>query len=171
MPFVPFAEVKATTANRRMRRHAGSLIRILEAGWIGDPNLSGVEWIVRRGNEPPRHQHEREDEAVFVVAGDVEFQVGQRRVEIGQGNWLFLPRGVAHSFRVLSDQVHMLAMYAPGGIETFFEALSEPVTSEDGAAQPPLQNPFERESARELARQYGLSFAPTWSAVAASAVI
>lgn len=169
MAFVPFAEVKATSTNRRMRRHAGALIRVLDAGLVGDPNMAGIEWIVRRGQEPPPHRHAREDEAVFVVAGDVEFRVGLSRVEIGQGNWLYLPRGIEHSFRVISEQVHMLAMYAPAGIEAMFEALSEPLP-EDGEVAPDSQNPFALEPAREMARQYGLSFCTTLAATASPVI-
>ena len=165
MAFVPFAELKANAANRQMRRHAGALIRVLEPGQVGDPNMAGVEWIVCRGQEPPPHRHANEDEAVFVVSGDVEFNVGAQSVEIGQGNWLFLPRGVEHSFRVLSDKVHMLAMYAPGGIEVLFQALSEPV-SDDQAGSSESRNPFDGESAREMARQYGLSFCANRTAAA-----
>ena len=60
-------------------------------------------------------------------------------------------------------------MYSPAGIEKFYEALSEP----DEAGGPEVEsfsyeNLVDLEYAREMAREYGLSFFPRRASAAAA---
>lgn len=144
-----------------MRWHAGSLIRILARGEESGGEMAGIECIVQRGLEPPPHAHTREDEAVFIVDGDVEFTIGRRRVRPARGEWVFLPRGVRHSFAVRSEHAQLLMMFTPSGIENFFEALSEP--AEDKiipAGSLSYGNLFDMEYIMHVGRQFGLKFHP-----------
>ncbi|MDP8932471.1 MAG: cupin domain-containing protein, partial [Actinomycetota bacterium] len=47
---------------------------------------------------PHLHVHSREDEAVYVIEGQMTFSVGGRRFEAGPGTLVWLPRNVAHTF-------------------------------------------------------------------------
>ena len=156
---------------RKMRWHAGSLIRILASARDTNGEMAGVECIVQRGLEPPPHSHSREDEAVHVLEGEVEFTIGRTKTVAGAGEWVFLPRGVRHSFRVASEQARLLAMYTPGGIEGFFEALSEPAeTAEIPAGSLSYDSLFDMEYIMHVGRQFGLKFHPTQpAAMSASA--
>lgn len=70
---------------------------------------------------PPPHVHEREDETFLIRAGRYEFQLGDARVQIGPGDVVFAPRGVPHSFRVVSSEPgEMLIFATPGGFDAFF---------------------------------------------------
>jgi quercetin dioxygenase-like cupin family protein len=50
------------------------------------------------GAAPPLHVHRSYDEAWYVIEGTVTFALGQERSQRGAGSFVFVPRGLAHSF-------------------------------------------------------------------------
>jgi quercetin dioxygenase-like cupin family protein len=157
----PYATIESPVIPRNMRWHAGSLIATLASGCETGGDMTGIECIVQRGLEPPPHVHTREDEAVFVMEGDVEFTIGRKRVRPERGEWVFLPRGVRHSFALRSEHAHLLMMYTPSGIEKFFEALSEPAEDEIiPAGSLSYDSLFDMEYIMHVGRQFGLKFYP-----------
>jgi mannose-6-phosphate isomerase-like protein (cupin superfamily) len=50
------------------------------------------------GAAPPLHVHHRHDEGWFIIEGTIEFTLGSRRDRRGAGSFVFVPRGIAHSF-------------------------------------------------------------------------
>jgi mannose-6-phosphate isomerase-like protein (cupin superfamily) len=83
--------------------------------------FSVIEIVQRRGGEPPLHVHHREDEAFCVLSGQMTFHVGDERLVAGPGSFVFLPRGVPHTFTVDGDgEARVLQLAAPPGIERFF---------------------------------------------------
>ncbi|MCP2132721.1 cupin domain-containing protein [Bradyrhizobium ottawaense] len=78
-----------------------------------------VLWTVRAGEEPPLHTHSHEDELLFVVEGQLIARVGDARIEVGQGAYAALPRGVPHTIEVVGDQAILLLSFVPGGLERF----------------------------------------------------
>lgn len=74
---------------------------------------------------PPLHVHMDQDEIFVVREGQYLFQCGEDRTTLGVGDTIFLPRGIPHSFRQMSDLGHLQYMYTPAGdMEAFFAALS-----------------------------------------------
>ena len=59
-----------------------------------------VEAVCRPGYATPQHIHYLEDEAVYVLAGRLTFYFGARQVLAVPGSYVYLPRGIAHGFRV-----------------------------------------------------------------------
>ena len=158
---VPATALDSPVIPRNMRWHAGSLIRMLSAGCDTAGEMAGIECIIQRGLEPPPHAHTREDEAVFVVDGDVEFTIGRRRVRPQPGEWVFLPKGVRHSFTLRSEHAHLLMMFTPSGIENYFEVLSEPAEDEMiPAGSLSYDNLFDMEYMMHVGRQFGIKFYP-----------
>src|ERR1700750_64042 len=80
-----------------------------------------VDSWVRAGASPPLHVHHREDEAFYVLEGQVRFHCDGNDVMAGPGSFVFLPRGVPHTFHVEGDDdAHLLTLISPGGGERFF---------------------------------------------------
>jgi quercetin dioxygenase-like cupin family protein len=107
-----------------------------------------------RGAAPPLHTHP-EDETFYVLTGKVDVFVESERHACDVGAAVFVPGGVAHSFRVESDTARMLFLSTPAGIERFVGALSEP------AAWPWLQPPPDgprvpAERLAEVEREHGV---------------
>ncbi len=118
---------------RRVRPQAsvwymGALFGILAGSEDTNGRFGLMEIVGRKGLEPPRHVHRREDEGFYVLEGDATFYVGEGTHEAGPGTFVFLPRGVPHSFTFETDVVRMLAIVAPGGLEAHFRdgRFSEP---------------------------------------------
>ncbi len=82
--------------------------------------------IVPPGGGPPAHIHTREEEAFYVVRGELTFRVGDREVTAAAGTFVNVPRGLKHRFRNASDaEAEMIFWFAPAGIEGLFEELGQ----------------------------------------------
>ncbi len=82
--------------------------------------------IQENESETPLHVHHREDEAFWVIEGDIQFEVGGKTIEAGPGSFLFGPRGVPHRYKVRKGPARMLYLFTPGGFENLLRATSEP---------------------------------------------
>jgi quercetin dioxygenase-like cupin family protein len=79
------------------------------------------ESTVPAGDGPPLHIHNNEDEIIHVLAGEYEFWLDGATRRMGPGEAIFLPRGIAHTFRVVSQTPgRNIAVLTPGGFEGFF---------------------------------------------------
>jgi quercetin dioxygenase-like cupin family protein len=77
---------------------------------------------------PPPHHHPW-DEAYFVTAGEVEFQIGERRERVGAGDFVYAPAGTLHAFHGVSESpAQMLIFDAPAHAEAFFREIDREVT-------------------------------------------
>lgn len=57
------------------------------------------------------------------------FSIGDQTIEATPGTTVFAPRHVVHSFTIDSEQVRILVMKTPAGLEGFFKELSVPAQS------------------------------------------
>jgi quercetin dioxygenase-like cupin family protein len=91
-----------------------------------------TEHVVTAASNPPMHVQVDEEEAFYVLEGEVEFEVGGTRAAARPGSFALVPRGAAHTFRVLSPTARMLVITsapqgAPeGGLYEFFRAVGSP---------------------------------------------
>lgn len=106
--------------------HLGSLMIWHLLGDESGGLISLGEVVVRAGGEPPLHIHAREDEAWFVLEGEILFQRGHERITAPPGAAVLLPRGIPHGFAVTSGVARILHMYTPAGIERAFREVSTP---------------------------------------------
>ncbi len=136
--------------------YMGALFSILAAAEDTDGRFGLMETISPKGLEPPRHVHHREDEGFYVIEGEITFYVGEETQEAGPGTFVFVPRGVPHSFTLGSDVIRMLVTVTPGGLEEHFR---DPRFSEPARAltlpPPPAGPPDLAAFAEDLAR-YGV---------------
>ena len=94
-----------------------------------------------RGGGPPRHVHHNEDETFYILEGEVTALVGDERIDLVAGDYLFAPRGIAHSYVVRSERARMLVTLSPSGVEQLFVSLGVPVTGAEpptDAVMPPM---------------------------------
>jgi mannose-6-phosphate isomerase-like protein (cupin superfamily) len=88
----------------------------------------------------PVHRHSREDEAFYILDGQVSVYVGDDVVRAGAGDFLWAPRAVSHAFCVESAQARLFVVATPAGFEQFFFDTGEPaaaLTVPPPAAAPP----------------------------------
>jgi quercetin dioxygenase-like cupin family protein len=107
-----------------------------------------------RGKTTPLHLHPNEDEAVYVLEGEILVDVEGEQYRVGQGGLFVAPRGVPHAWMVTSETAHILALQTPGTGEAFYRELTEPVRSGADASRPPdwarLREVAERSESIEL---------------------
>ncbi|WP_422930443.1 cupin domain-containing protein [Singulisphaera sp. PoT] len=134
---------------------AGDRYTIKATGEDTGGAFSLVEAEVPPGGGPPPHQHGREDEAFYVIEGEVEFQADGKRSVAGPGCWITLAKGSVHSFKNLSQvTAKMLIFLTPAGFEQYFLEVGRPASPEDTVPIIPTHEDIERMLA--LAPKYGI---------------
>jgi quercetin dioxygenase-like cupin family protein len=77
---------------------------------------------IRRGTEPPPHVHSREDEVLYIFAGEMKVYVDGEVFAVKEGECVFLPRQTPHAWLITSEQVHVILLVVPGG---FLDAINK----------------------------------------------
>jgi quercetin dioxygenase-like cupin family protein len=86
-----------------------------------------IEHVLPAGDASPWHVHHAEDEAFYVIEGELTFRCGDQTVRAGPGTFVYGPREIPHGFCVEGDQpARLLLLCAPGGFERFIIDMSEP---------------------------------------------
>lgn len=133
----------------------GDLYRILATGADTDGKYAQFDAVVPPGGGPPPHIHSREEEAFFILEGEITFHVGERRFTAGPGMFANIPIGVLHAFRNESDRpARMLITVAPAGLEKMFLEVGKPMPAGTSVAPPP--SPEEIGKLLKRAPDYGI---------------
>jgi len=76
----------------------------------------------------PPHRHHDQDEWIYVVEGEFEIHVGEKRFHLSAGESVFMPRNVAHMWGCVSGKPgKIINTYQPAGkMEEFFRELGKP---------------------------------------------
>jgi quercetin dioxygenase-like cupin family protein len=135
--FGALAEIKATAADT-----AGQ--------------MTIVEVTEPPGAEAPLHVHHRDDEAFWILDGEVTFEVGDATIEATAGDYVFGPRDIPHRFTVGDQGCRMLFILVPGGIEDVIRATSEPAPSRTLPSPPEAEPTAEEvERLKAIVREHG----------------
>ena len=133
-----------------------TLATIKATGKETDGRYTLVEVHEPDGVETPLHVHHREDEAFWIIEGELTFQVGEETIKASAGSFLFGPKDVPHRYTVDSGPAKLLFILSPAGFEEFIYATSEPAKERvlpPAPEGPPSQE--EMEQLRAIARQCG----------------
>jgi quercetin dioxygenase-like cupin family protein len=101
--------------------HAGHLFEFLLEPEDTGGAMAIMRTTCRPGFNPPAHVHEHEDEVFHILEGRAAFLVGDRMIEAGPGDTVWLPRGVVHAPRFDSEIVRSLVVVTPGNVGLFHE--------------------------------------------------
>lgn len=102
----------------------------------------------------PMHVHSNEDGWWYVLEGNFAAQIGDETVRAEPGAFVHAPRGIAHTYwNPGPEPARYLELFAPGGLETYFEQIATLLATES----PDIERIL------ELAASYGLALA--WESV------
>jgi DNA-binding transcriptional MerR regulator/quercetin dioxygenase-like cupin family protein len=75
----------------------------------------------------PRHLHHDQDEWIYVIEGEFDFELGHKRFRVGAGESVFIPRKVPHVWACVSGKPgKIINVYQPAGkMEEFFRELGK----------------------------------------------
>ena len=88
----------------------------------------------------PPHLHRSQDETHYILEGQFEFVLGERKVNAGAGSVVYVPRTTVHAFTNTGTQKgKILFIETPSGaLEQFLEEAGEPVSD---PSSPPVGPP------------------------------
>jgi quercetin dioxygenase-like cupin family protein len=133
----------------------GDRYRFIAQGEQTNGRYALWEAIVFPGGGPPPHLHQREDEAFYVLDGEITFFTPEASFVAGSGDYVHLPLGGRHWFRNETDQpARVLIFSAPAGLEKMFYHVGIQVATMDAPRS--LPKPDEKQVLGEIAGSFGL---------------
>ncbi len=63
-----------------------------------------LEMTLPVGSSAPLHVHDSLDDTWYILDGEMVVRCGDETQVVGAGHWVSMPRGVAHTFRVIGDR-------------------------------------------------------------------
>ena len=123
---------------------------------ITDGSYSLIETIETGvGTGPPVHIHRDAAESFYVIAGAYSMHLDGRDFDCPAGSFVYVPRGMAHTFRVLKDGSRKLNLYTPSAMEGYFDELSAAVrTGADEAVLTEIASRYSMEIVGPVPRSY-----------------
>jgi quercetin dioxygenase-like cupin family protein len=98
---------------------------------------------------PPPHVHESEEEAIYVVEGELKVQIAERTLQARSGTFALVPRGTVHTFSNPTPRpAKVLVIVSPAGFEKAFQEMSE--------VAPRSDEPPNMEELLSIAKKYNL---------------
>lgn len=133
---------------------AGNLYRLIAEGQQTNDRFSLMEVILEPGQGAPYHIHTREDEAFFVLDGEVTFYMEDHETVGLKESFVSCPPGSVRGFRNNTNkQARMLIFYSSAGVEE--------MTLKDGEIVEPGFKISDMDAGRDiqcpqLAEEYGI---------------
>ncbi len=121
----------------------GADMRIKAGADTGGATFSFIESRDPSGFAAAPHVHHEAVEAFYVLEGQYVFRSADAEAQLGTGGFILVPKGVRHSYRLATEGGRILIVYAPAGIERFWQELGKLV--EEGRLTPERRNELARE--------------------------
>ena len=135
---------------------AGNLVSVLARRERTGGAYGLIEAIVPSGVGAPMHTHSREDEAFYVIEGELEFDINGMRATGASGAFLHISRDRPHGYVNWTNvPARVICVYTPGGCEGFFEEAGEPVGDVAQAVATP--RPADPQRLTSIAARYGMN--------------
>ena len=131
------AIIRQREEGERLWFAGGGIWTMMATGAETDGSLLVFEDHVAKGKTTPLHTHPNEDEAIYVLSGEILVHADGEERAVGPGGLFVAPRGLPHAFLVTSDSADLLCFQTPASGEPFYRSVSEPSSSEKDAERPP----------------------------------
>jgi quercetin dioxygenase-like cupin family protein len=132
----------------------GGLVTVKATAAGTGGRVAVLEHLVPRGAGSPLHVHHDEDEWFHVLEGELTVWVSGEAHVAGPGGFVFLPKGIPHTFLVSSDVARFLLVTGPAGFEGFVREIGVP--AERPEIPPAATEPPDVEGLTRVAARYGM---------------
>lgn len=130
----------------------GALTTVKATGEQTGGAYSLIEDLASKGAGTPLHRHQEDDEAFYVLEGELTFYLGNEEpIHAGAGTFVHIPGGTVHAFRVDSETARYLIITTPQH-ERFYRAIAEPAQTR---IMPP-ETPMDMEKIGAACEAYGV---------------
>lgn len=133
-----------------------TLITVRQSHKAGSDGLSILEQTARRGDSPPLHFHEDEDESFYLLEGEVRFRLQEKDRIVTAGEVVLAPQGVPHTYRVQSERARWLVITTKGRFEAYVRTMARPAEVVD---LPPAGGPPSADmiaTLKSTAKEFGI---------------
>jgi quercetin dioxygenase-like cupin family protein len=134
---------------------ADSLLTYKTTGDQTSGRLAVAEVTAAKGAGSPSHRHQHEDEAWYVLDGQLGFWLGDDQFTAPSGAFVFGRRGIQHRFEVTSSEARFLLLLTPAGFEDFTRTCGAQATTL--TAPPPELPQQDPDVLAAAARNHGLT--------------
>lgn len=115
--------VRGRADGETVANHLGGTITFRATADETAEALTVIEIVVAPGEGPWLHRHPDSDEFLYTIEGSMRVRLDDDVVEAPAGTFVFLPRGLPHTWQNAGDApARLLAAFVPGGpgMESFF---------------------------------------------------
>ncbi|WP_426563858.1 cupin domain-containing protein [Angustibacter sp. McL0619] len=110
------------------------------------------------GIATPLHLHANESEAIYLLAGTMTYRAGDEVHRLAEGDFVFLPKGVPHAFRITGrTPAKVVALTVPGGLLSLYDEVGVPATERRLPGEDGLSMAEEIQRWNEIGPRYGLT--------------
>jgi quercetin dioxygenase-like cupin family protein len=137
----------------------GDKYRILATGEQTGGAYMLLEARVSPGGGPPPHFHLHEEEAFYVIEGELSCSMGGEKFKAGPGAFVQFPRKLPHTFKNEgTGPARFLVYVTPAGFEKFLAEIGEPLPSFDSPPVPVTPGAIQKLLA--VTPKYGIQILP-----------
>jgi quercetin dioxygenase-like cupin family protein len=128
--------VRADGEGERLRFWGGGVMTMKATAEETGGAFLLFEDLMAQGKTTPLHLHENEDEALYVLEGELLVYLDGNEYPVGPRGVAIAPRGVPHAFLVTSRTARVLTLQTPGSAEAFYRGASEPANADTDPSGP-----------------------------------
>ncbi|MGH9092294.1 MAG: cupin domain-containing protein [Acidimicrobiales bacterium] len=89
-----------------------------------------LEMTLPAGAAPPLHVHDDLDDTWYILEGRMVVRCGGDELVVGAGDWVSMPRGVPHAFRVIGErEARILLVHDNASFRDLVRELGSPATA------------------------------------------
>ena len=103
----------------------------LSTGRETGDTFSLMHCYFRKGFTAPPHYHKLEDESFYLLEGEIDFYISDKKVKASAGEFVVLPRNIPHHFELVTETAKALMLITPAGFEIFFREFGQPAQTLD----------------------------------------
>ena len=128
--------VRADGEGERLRFMGGGVLTMKATAAETGGAFLLFEDVMAQGKTTPLHTHANEDEALYVLDGELLVHIDGVDHAVRARGVAVAPRGVPHAFLVTSATARVLTLLTPGSAEDFYRGASEPAAADADASGP-----------------------------------
>ena len=120
-----------------------------------------VEGTMPAGEAPPMHLHQREDESMLQVEGELEVTIGDDVFVLSPGQTYFAPRGIPQRLRNIGNgPARSIAVMTPGGFDKLIARIGIPLRDGEPMPAPAPPTPEQMAGVMAAMSEFGIEVFP-----------
>jgi quercetin dioxygenase-like cupin family protein len=125
-PSSPVVRSVSSVIPEAVARSRGAAIQVLIGPADGAPNFVTRRFTLAPGGRIPQHRHDTIEHEQLMIDGVMVLGLGEREVEVREGDAIFIPAGTAHWYENRSERPAVFVCVVPTTADYHTEWLEGP---------------------------------------------